>query len=595
MADLPNRRCDDDAWSVLANWRSLKPVLETEYLNFLVQGDPVQASAVQLENGFKAPGREDLSFWSLKIPLEWNANPFKDTNWRFQVHAWRMLDPYVLAWLKTGDKRYMVEVLAIVQDWHRYHIIETLPSTYGWYDMAAGIRAMKLAFLLDRALRSQFELTVEDRRMLIELADAHVSKLTEPDFLSPGNHGLFQLHGLIAVCQTLPYLKGCSGALKYAEGEMNELLNHQFSAEGIHLENSPSYHFFVTDTVQKLIRSGWYEDFKHTKDLMRRAEANKVWMVHPDKRDITVGDSADSKHNLRFPKGSDLCLDSAWMRSECFLLQTFAQSGYAMVRSDWGIPESEASMLFFMASFHSANHKHADDMSFELFEFGERVLTDSGKYSYNASRFRDFAISTRAHNTLEINGQSFSLLPDDAYGSALKSTERRGNVFYLKGEIMHARLGVKHYRTLIFAPRQWLIVVDQALGEVVNATTQWFHFSPQIQLTSPIYGNDAENLYHATLRSGKKIQIEQYFPKCQGKIVFGQENPIQGWSTIAYGAMTPRYSLGFSCAGPQRAIATVFVLDDNYRAQAMNTADNVLREMGVPAVAATYSSDGYQN
>ncbi len=37
--------------------------------------------------------RKDATPWPLQLPLDWSADPFKDNNWLFQVHAWRMIDP----------------------------------------------------------------------------------------------------------------------------------------------------------------------------------------------------------------------------------------------------------------------------------------------------------------------------------------------------------------------------------------------------------------------------------------------------------------------------------------------------------------------
>ena len=580
--DLPAGPCGGDAWAVLASWRAAQPALETTYLSFATHADPVRESTLQRQTGFQIPGREDLRRWPLTLPLNWNANPYNDSNWRFQLHAWRMVDPLILACLKSGVETFIAEAVSIVQDWHAYHLTDGSPSAYGWYDMSTGIRAMKLAFLLDRALRRQFELTAEGQRMLVELAEAHARKLMEPDFLSLGNHGLFQLHGLIALCRTVPYLASCAPAVQYAETAMAKILDLQFSAKGIHLEHSPSYHFFVVDTVARMLRSGWYEEFEQTMALMRKAQQNKKWMVHPDMRDVTIGDSEEAERRLRLPPGQKACMDVALFRQDCYLLKAFPSSGYAIVRSDWAIPQSESSMLFFMGAFHSARHKHADDLSFELFEFGERVLTDSGKFSYNRGPFRDYVLSTRAHNTLEINGRSSSLRAADAYGSALKVAKRRGGAIRLEAQAVHQESGVNHRRLLVYAPRQWLVVADRIDGAITSAT-QWFHFSPQVQVFGPAQDEPPGTPYRARLRSGREIRIEQHASPCRAKLAFGQDNPIQGWSTTAYGAMTPRAALGFSCVGEHRSFVTVLTLDEQHHPQAMAAAAATLREMDLSA------------
>jgi hypothetical protein len=516
----------------------------------------------------------------LDLPLEWNADPYKDRNWRFHLHAWRMLDPLVFAWLETGDKQYIESVLSIIEDWRGFHVERGLFSAFGWYDMATGIRAMKLAFLLDRALRGEFEIDERHRETLLKLAELHVSKLLEPAFLSIGNHGHFQLHGLVALCTTASYLKSCPGALSYAETRWEDLLSRQFSSEGIHLEHSPGYHLFITNTVRQMLRSGWYEDFEHVQQLMAKAQANKVWMLSPDKTYVAVGDTSATPVSLTFPPGDQTCADMSSYESGCDLLKAFPESGYAIVRSNWALPPVSSSMLFFMASFHSGLHKHADDLSFELFEFGERLLTDTGPSSYNYDAWRDFAVSTRAHNALEINGKSSSTLDGDAYGSALREVGRRGNGFVLEGEVRHVS-GVTQNRKLFYAPRHWLLVVDKLVGGSVTTATQWFHFAPQVQVTGPVAGPDALPIFDARLGSGRHISIEQLLPGCAGELTMGSSNPIQGWSTESYGQLVPRFTVGFTCSGDQRAHATLFVLDPQGRQQAVNEVDAILRELGL--------------
>lgn len=578
--EIAGQPCSPHPWEQLATWTTAEPRVEASSLNLLQPADPVQAAEFLRQHGFQAPGREDLSPWPIDLPIAWNADPYQDSNWRFQLHAWRMLDPLVFAWMQTGDPQYIESALAIIEDWHAFHIELALPSAYGWYDMSTGIRAMKLAFLLDRALRGELELTARRRNVFFELAELHVKKLLDPAFLSIGNHGHFQLHGLVALCKTVPHLKSCPGALEYSESRWQDLLGLQFSDEGIHLEHSPGYHLFITDTVAQMLRSGWYEKFEYMQTLMAQAQNNKVWMVSPDKTYVAVGDSSAVPARVTFPPGDANCVDLTTSQPQCYMLKSFPKSGYAMVRSDWAIPPTSSSMLFYMAAFHSGIHKHADDLSFELFEFGERLLTDTGESSYKLDAWRQFALSTRAHNALEINGTSYSTQSVDAYGSAVRDVEQRGSTFVLEGEVKHSS-GAVQKRRLAYAPRNWLLVVDRLVGGSVATATQWFHFAPQVQVTERAHGFDSLPILDARLGGGKQISIEQLLPDCTGALVKGSSDPIQGWSTKSYGQLEPRFTVGFTCSGNPRAHATLFVLDPERREQALVEADAILRDLGL--------------
>ena len=53
---------------------------------------------------------------------------------------------------------------------------------------------------------------------------------------------------------------------------------------------------------------------------------------------------------------------------------------------------------------YQPGHGHADLLSFELSLRGARVVVDSGVCTYEAGPLRDYCRSTRAHNTVEIEG-----------------------------------------------------------------------------------------------------------------------------------------------------------------------------------------------
>jgi uncharacterized heparinase superfamily protein len=53
-------------------------------------------------------------------------------------------------------------------------------------------------------------------------------------------------------------------------------------------------------------------------------------------------------------------------------------------------------------------HAHGDIFSFELSLRGQRVITDSGVHGYEADAMRDYCRSTRAHNTVEVEGEDQS-------------------------------------------------------------------------------------------------------------------------------------------------------------------------------------------
>src|SRR3712207_3145144 len=75
-------------------------------------------------------------------------------------------------------------------------------------------------------------------------------------------------------------------------------------------------------------------------------------------------------------------------------------------RSGWAMVKAGESHLITSAAHVTRAHKHADELSFELCERGERVIADTGKFSYGEDHWlRGYVLSARAHSTLVVDGQ----------------------------------------------------------------------------------------------------------------------------------------------------------------------------------------------
>ena len=72
--------------------------------------------------------------------------------------------------------------------------------------------------------------------------------------------------------------------------------------------------------------------------------------------------------------------------------------------------------------FHSgkyfAGHQHADQNSFSINAYGDKLVVDGGYYDWWGSKhFHSYAVTTRAHNTLLVNGQGQAVRTPDADGT----------------------------------------------------------------------------------------------------------------------------------------------------------------------------------
>jgi uncharacterized heparinase superfamily protein len=78
-----------------------------------------------------------------------------------------------------------------------------------------------------------------------------------------------------------------------------------------------------------------------------------------------------------------------------------AQAGYYGARARGHYVVCDAAPI---GPDYNPGHAHADLLSFELSLAGQRVLVDAGVHGYDADPLRAWCRSTRAHNTVEIDG-----------------------------------------------------------------------------------------------------------------------------------------------------------------------------------------------
>ena len=513
----------------------------------LVRGGDSQPRVVALETeGFRPHGRKDLPTWPFALPLEWDADPFDDPNWCFQLHAWRMIDDHILAHHRDGNGEPLVRALDIALDWLDWHRSNKLGAKASWTDMAVGLRAQKIAFLLSESARGGLRLDREERVALRVLWEAHAAFIATADNLAHTNHTLIDLHGLNALVRVWPDHPESERLRQFLRTEVRATWAAQFDAEGVHRENSPAYHGLGVNLLTVYERSNWYGPEFGLTELLEKARAAEQWMSMPDGRVVPVGDSngaPDSGPNWSGP---------SFTNEELSRFELFSRSGYGIVRSPFDVPVEGSSFLHFMCAFSTPAHKHGDDLSVVWNERGGDILVDAGKYAYvGGDPFRGYAVKARAHNTVEVAGIPDPRATEDPYGDALGGVARLEWGFHLHGRIERRGLGVEHDRSLLFRPGEWLVIVDWLRAREERDFTQWFHFTPRVRLARTgkgLQGDLGGRCLWLRSRTSTSSRLE---------LVRGVLKPEpQGWISRGYRKMDENDAIGISVTESQAVLAT---------------------------------------
>lgn len=553
-----------------------------------------------LENGW---ARRNYPAIRLDEEIPWELKDASKRSWNFYMHCWDMLDVLLAAHSTTKRAEWLNVSLKIAIEWSaRYglHSGQVKDTPFAWYDMAVGLRAYRLAYLIDAA-RAHQALTSQEDEVLWSCLLAHHAYLADDSNIAfHNNHGYYQVAGQLAMGRRFGERFGYMAAA-YAQGKkrLRDMLTQQFAADGVHREHSPDYHRMVYDTLSGLIESGLV-DSPELIELSERVERALAWFVLPNQRLANFGDS-DYRSIARGVKQAERKWRTAEMRWQASAgligrspgggLKRFESGGYFVYRHPANEFSEQNTYLAQIAAFHSRTHKHADDLSFIWYDRGSEILVDAGRYGYLGKTVqgsdlwldghwysdprRIYCESTRAHNCLEFDRLNYPRRGVSPYGVALgRSIELPNGLVAMETDCRHFK-GNRHVRVLVLMPGKWLIVFDWFHDNYrkKHNVRQWFHLSETWSL-----GNIGEG-YQA--RSEDKVEqlgiISLLSGATASRVYRGESEPeLQGWWSPAEREMNANAAFFYERrAEITGSFATLFTFADKPKADIQRSVVNV--------------------
>lgn len=507
----------------------------------------------------------------LSTPIDWECGArLTDRNWRMQLQGWSFFQPVIPFFDQYSDSQrgqIFRFVYDVVVDWMSVHggdrediVSSRMPDSYAWYDMSVGYRALTVAFFCSRGLESFCVEQGLDIKALNDFVLKHIRHLSTPEVLYRNNHGLFQMHGLAGLVKcTLEGDKEVSSML-YSARVMEELILSQFSDDGIHMEHSPHYHFYVLHVVTNILESEWYSS-AIMKERLERATRQARWLLDPLGRVVTVGDSL-----LEEPQRSINLLNTPSVGKQ-LVCSTIEKSGYSVVRSGWGCAAENSAFIFMTGAHHSNVHKHRDCLSFEWHVGGVRLLCDSGKYGYHTDEYRRYALSNRAHNTIEIAG--FDVLDMSPRGTMLLPAYVEDGLAHLSG--IRRYRAFQHRREIVSDPRKWLVIFDEIDQLRPKPVTQWLHFGETF-----VTSRSGDSRYFFESESSINITAEILGSKSEIELFRADEKTMNGFLFTRDDVVSPGIAISVRAIddSPVTRMATVLSLDEDAHTEAVDFAES---------------------
>ena len=401
---------------------------------------------------------------TLVPPVDWRQDPYASLSWRSALHSMFFMDALLYAHSAHGDVAALAQARDLALDW----IGANVPGAsgldaYAWLDKVVGDRAGYLAYLL-AASACEGLLSDGQAMEMLDSLTAHGEAL-ETGYYPNTNHGLYMDAGLILVTEYLPFLPESPAWLEFAWSRFKTTFKrHVEWDEGFHKEHSPRYHFIATEILERVLRVVVSEDPEFTALLARMQEA-AGWLIMPDGHLPQMGDTTFWPAPQRY---RDLGAGDSGLANS-------RRSGYAIVKEP-------GRYLIVSAGYHATTHKHADELTFDLFESGQRIVSDTGPYLYEpADRNRQYALSSAAHSVLTVDGQSFPRGRSLIYGTGITAMGQGSGWYAIQGNNpLLPRLGLSHRRVFLYKPGFALVIVDQVWSGTAHDYRRYFHFGPGI-------------------------------------------------------------------------------------------------------------------
>lgn len=279
---------------------------------------------------------------------------------------------------------------------------------------------------------------------------------------------------------------------------LRDELKEQFLADGGHFERSPMYHSISV------------VDYLDVINLMQNSSAVILrGVAHEFVEKITT--ALDFLNGICLPDGeiplfNDSALGIAPTPSQIFeyaervigyelpqrpmslTANAFAASGYYVCRKAGDMIIIDCGAI---GPDYNPAHAHCDTLSYELAIDGQRVVVDSGVFDYEPSWERAYARSTRAHNTVIVDGNEQS----EVWGVFRVARRARpiqgridktedGAVLFEGAHDGYRRLTGKpiHHRRIRYDEQGSWVVTDELAGTGIHQMETVIHIHPDFTI-----------------------------------------------------------------------------------------------------------------
>lgn len=449
-------------------------------------------------------------------PYDWNAWLFDSSQYQMLLTRFGWLAHLCHAYCITGDKKYAVIFNDLISDF-----LDENPTPRDgafrdehctWDILSAGCRM----FYWPEAFITFFEapeFAMETKIRMVKSFYEHGMYIRHYH-TRHGNHACMELRGLAAVAAMFPEFSISGEWLAYSLEEFPHYIWQNVYEDGVQFEASPSYHAVVMrDAYEILNMLKWmempdemgigarlekmFEVYMHLltpcKTLPRFGDTDLI--AEEIQQDImAIGTILFKRGDFKYLSGNKFPIHQIWRYgienvhifneiqavSPNICTIYYPVGGYMISRESW---ERDAKYMVMRAGVGINGHTHADALSIIAYAYGKELVVDSGIGLYEWIPERKYLVSTRAHNTVTVDGQdqhvrNLHWAPPPSAPCKIwdfRSEERFD--FFFASHYGYTRYEdpVIHTRKVLFIKNRYWVIIDLLSAEKSHRHELYFH------------------------------------------------------------------------------------------------------------------------
>lgn len=482
-------------------------------------------------------------------PLTWEEDPYNERYWRFLFYSLRPLRHLIATANETGSERYFQKTRDITESF-----IDTgTAKVYSWDDAhGVAFRTMMLVNVWWK-LRAAGELPGELSDKILATLEDHGDFLLNPDnYEDDYNHAITQSAALLVLAENFPDLENASIWKETAIRRIEISLSSIIDPNGVLIENSPYYHFYVLEKYWEIYeytqRNGieMSENFIETIDNM---VTFSTYILTPDLTIPLLGASSPRS----FVRSGEYAVMAERDEAFDYVLTRgtegekpsassilFPSSGMAILRSGWGTDrayEDEAHLVFDTGPYRT-DHSDFDVLTFSLFSHGTPIIRDSGLFTYEEYHsLYEYFHGTRGHNTIMVDNTS------QPTGSGEVQPLKEDGTVRIASANHTLYPGVSHARAIVMLDNDTFIIIDDIESDDEHLYDQLFHLNETAEIETNARGVTGviENDSSATF-----FRLEQLLDGYSLQTYKGETDPPRGLCAGSYETYFPCYELSFA-------------------------------------------------